>query len=74
MSDESGAQTDETDRNDAEWVRDAVIEDVLAGRARVSRSGAWAAERVEEPAEGVRVYRLDEVIEPGDDRYSDADT
>ena len=51
-----------TERNDAEWVRESVIEDVRSGNTEISRSGAWVAERIEEYGK-IRVYRVDEVID-----------
>ncbi|APX98716.1 hypothetical protein SAMN05421809_3743 [Natronorubrum daqingense] len=51
----------QSDRNDAEWVRQSVIDDVRSG-TRISRSGAWVAERFDEHGE-IRVYKVDEVLE-----------
>ena len=49
------------EHNDAEWVRESVIEDVKSGTT-ISRSGAWVAERLDEYDE-IRVYKIDEVID-----------
>jgi len=51
----------ETERNDADYVRESVIEDVRSGNTEISRSGAWLAERRETGE--IELYRHEETIE-----------
>lgn len=49
--------------NDAEWLREEVVSDVLDGETTISRSGAWLAERrpengSEDIGDPINVYRL----------------
>ena len=61
--DTANPETEEILENDAEWIRDEVVADVLGGESDICRSGAWLAERRPEQGDEVlgdriNVYRL----------------
>jgi len=62
---DGGQSSRDTQHNDAESVRDSVIEDVKREGLRWSLHGAWMAKYREDQGE-IRVYKLDEVIEDVD--------
>ena len=63
-------ETEDVLENDAEWIRDEVVADVLNGGTDICRSGAWLAERRSEQGDEVlgdriNVYRLWDVLYAG---------
>lgn len=51
--------------NDADFVRESVVNDVVSGNTDISRSGAWLAERQANDPDRVQVYKLHSVVDAG---------